>query len=62
MLTADTPLGDYRFKVDLTEDFPESPGITGWTAPIRAWNLADAFLKYRNTYPIVGFIYERANV
>jgi hypothetical protein len=57
MLTNDTPLGDYRFLISLVEDFPEDPDAKGWTAPIRAWNLADAWRKYRNTYPILSFTY-----
>lgn len=56
MLTPDTPLGFYRFLVDISEDYPESPQ-TRWTVPIRAWSLADAFQRYRNIYPIVAFEY-----
>jgi hypothetical protein len=62
MLTNDTQLGDYSFQVNVSQDFPESPDLTAWTVPIRAWNLADAWRKYRNTYPIVGFSYKPVEV
>ena len=67
MLTADTQLGDYSFKVDLLQDFPENRAgeVCAWTKPVRAWNLAHAVEKagvLRSHYPVLSFHYTKAEI